>query len=162
MGRGKIRLKNLPALIQMTFVSLLTAAAWLRPLPRSRQFMVSKLAVIAIAVFVLAQLGSRLRELLLDRSVSCSYICLTITPFVRAMPPRSLSDYEKFKMPSSRVKMLNHWILRRAGIHAITFPSAHVASALAAALVLLRLEPWVGLIFLGAALSIAMATVVGG
>jgi len=71
MGRGKIRLKNLPALIQVTFVSVLTAAAWLRPLPRSRQFMVSKLAVIAIAVFVLAQLGSRLRELLLDRSVSC-------------------------------------------------------------------------------------------
>src|SRR5438105_2443036 len=59
MGRGKIRLKNLPALIQVTFVSVLTAAAWLRPLPRSRQLMVSKLAVIAIAVFVLAQLGSR-------------------------------------------------------------------------------------------------------
>ena len=32
--------------------------------------------------------------------------------------------------------MLNHWILRRASIQAITFPSAHVASALAAALVL--------------------------
>ena len=256
MGRGKIRLKNLPALIQVTFVSVLTAAAWLRPLPRSRQLMVSKLAVIAIVVFVLAQLGSRwlsslassvLQDWLpaplllvpywqigcfftnsdaqtegrlhaFDRAffrslgiqpakvsislaagvylelayvmvypliplglvilyltgrrdfvnyywiavLAATYICLTITPFVRAMPPRSLSDYEKFKMPSSRVKMLNHWILRRAGIHAITFPSAHVASALAAALVLLRLEPWVGLIFLGAALSIAMATVVGG
>ena len=58
--------------------------------------------------------------------------------------------------------MLNHWILRRASVKAITFPSAHVASALAAALVLLLLKPWVGVIFLGAALSIVVATVVGG
>jgi len=58
--------------------------------------------------------------------------------------------------------MLNHWILRRASVQAITFPSAHVASALAAALVLLLLKPWVGVIFLGAALSIVVATVVGG
>ena len=256
MGRGKIRLQNLPALIEVIFVSLLAVAAWLRPLARARQFMVSKLAVIAIAVFVLAQLGSRWLSplassvlqnwlpvpLLLvpywqigcfftnsdpqtegrlhafDRAffrslgiqpakvsislaagvylelayvmvypliplglvtlyltglrhfvnyywivvLAATYVCLTITPFVQAMPPRLLSDYEKFRMPISRVEMLNHWILRRASIQAITFPSAHVASALAAALVLLRLEPWVGLIFLGSALSIIVATVVGG
>ncbi len=94
--------------------------------------------------------------------LASTYACLAITPFVRAMPPRSMSDCEKFRMPGSRVEMLNHWILRRASIQAITFPSAHVASALAATLVLLRLEPWVGLMFLGIALSIVVATVVGG
>ncbi len=249
-------MENLPALIQLTFVSLLAAVAWLRPLPRPRQLMVSKLAVIAVAVFVLAQLGSRWLSplassvlhdwlpapLLLvpywqiggfftksdpqmegrlnayDRAffralgiqpakvsislaagvylevayvmvypliplgivtlyltalrhfvnyywivvLGATYACLAITPFVQAMPPRALSDHEKFRIPTSRVEMLNHWILRRASIQAITFPSAHVASALAAALVLLRLEPWIGLIFLGAALSIVVATVVGG
>ena len=251
-----MRLTCLPALIQVTFVSLLTAAAWLRPLPRSRQFMVSKLAVIAVVVFFLAQLSSRwfsplassvvqewlpaplllvpywqigsfftnanpqmegrlhafdhafFRSLgIQPAKVSISLaagiylelayvmvypliplglvtlyltghrdyvnyywitvltatdLCLTITPFVQAMPPRSLSDYAKFRMPTSRIKMFNHWILRRASIQAITFPSAHVASALAAALVLLRVEPWVGLIFLCSALSILVATVVGG
>jgi len=91
-----------------------------------------------------------------------TYACNAITPFVQAMPPRLLSDYEKFKMPSSWVERLNHRILSRASIQVITFPSAHVSSSLAAALVLMRLEPWLGVIFLGIALSIAVATVVGG
>ena len=91
-----------------------------------------------------------------------TYACLAITPFVQAMPPRALTDYEKFRIPTSKVGMVNHFVLRRASIQAITFPSAHVASALAASLVLLRLEPSVGLIFLGIALSIMLATVVGG
>ena len=249
-------MENPPAQIQMIFVSLLAAAAWLRPLPRSRQLMVSALALIAIGTIVLAQLSRHwlkpvifsilqdwLPALLLlvpywqignfftksdphmedqlaafDRAffhalriqparVSISlatgvylelayvmvypllplgvvalylagvrhfvnyywivvllstYACLAITPFVRAMPPRLRSDCERFTMPPSRIAMLNHWILRRASIQAVTFPSAHVASAMAAGLVLLRLEPWVGLIFLSIALSIAVATVVSG
>jgi membrane-associated phospholipid phosphatase len=65
-------------------------------------------------------------------------------------------------MPPSKLEWLNRWILGRGSIQAITFPSAHVASALAAALVLLRVEPWIGAIFLVIALSIAVATVVGG
>jgi len=40
----------------------------------------------------------------------------------------------------------------------ITCPSAHVASSLAAGLVLLRFQPWVGEIFLFIALSIIVAT----
>jgi membrane-associated phospholipid phosphatase len=57
---------------------------------------------------------------------------------------------------------LNREILNRASIEAITFPSGHVASAFAAALVLLRLETGAGLIFLGIAVSIGVATVIGG
>jgi membrane-associated phospholipid phosphatase len=91
-----------------------------------------------------------------------TYICLAITPFVRAMPPRVLESYEKFRMPPSKIGALNRFILRRGSIQAITFPSAHVASAMAAALVLLRVEPWVGLIFVLISVSIAIATVVGG
>jgi membrane-associated phospholipid phosphatase len=73
-----------------------------------------------------------------------------------------VSGYHTFKIPVTKVGRLNHGILRQASIQAITFPSGHVASSVAVALVLLRLEPWAGLIFLWIALSIAVATVVGG
>lgn len=91
-----------------------------------------------------------------------TYLCFAITPFVRALPPRLLPGYETFPLPATRIGALNRGILDRASIQAITFPSGHVASAMAAALVLLRLEPAVGVIFLWIALSIAAATIVGG
>jgi membrane-associated phospholipid phosphatase len=91
-----------------------------------------------------------------------TYACFVITPFVPALPPRMLTGYDTFKMPATKVAGLNHGILRQVSIQAITFPSGHVASSVAAALVLLRLEPWAGLIFLVIALSIAVATIVGG
>ena len=77
-----------------------------------------------------------------------TYVCFAITPFVPAMPPRALESYEKFRMPPSKLGAFNRFILRRGSIQAITFPSAHVASAMAAGLVLLRVEPCAGLIFL--------------
>jgi hypothetical protein len=91
-----------------------------------------------------------------------TYTCFAVTPFMPALPPRVLTDYDMFEIPPNRLRALNGWILSRASIQAITFPSAHVASSAAAAFVLLRLEPRMGLIFLWAALSIAVATVVGG
>ena len=90
-----------------------------------------------------------------------TYTCFAVTPFVPALPPR-VSGYDKFEIPPNSVRALNRWMLSRASIQAITFPSAHVAASAAGALVLLRLEPRVGLIFLWVALSIAVATVVGG
>jgi membrane-associated phospholipid phosphatase len=91
-----------------------------------------------------------------------TYTCFAATPFVPALPPRVLPGYDGFEVPPNRARALNRWLLRRASIQAITFPSAHVASSAAAALVLLRLEPRLGIIFLWVALSISIATVVGG
>lgn len=91
-----------------------------------------------------------------------TYTCFAVTPFVPALPPRVLSGYDMFEIPPNSLRALNRWVLRRASIQAITFPSAHVASSAAATLVLLRLEPRVGLVFLWVAISIAVATVVGG
>jgi membrane-associated phospholipid phosphatase len=91
-----------------------------------------------------------------------TYICFAVTPFMPALPPRVLTGYDRFEMPPNSVRALNQWVLRHGSIQAITFPSAHVAASSAAALVLLRLESRVGLIFLWVALSIAVATVVGG
>ncbi|MBV9342179.1 MAG: phosphatase PAP2 family protein [Acidobacteria bacterium] len=91
-----------------------------------------------------------------------TYVCFGLTLFIRALPPRMLPGYEKFQVPSTRIGALNRVLLDRFSIQAITCPSAHVASSLAAALVLLRLEPWAGAIFLCLALSIAAATIIGG
>jgi membrane-associated phospholipid phosphatase len=57
--------------------------------------------------------------------------------------------------------MLNQWLHRHGSIHAISFPSAHVASALAVSLVLLRFVPFAGLLFLIVSVWIAVAAVVG-
>lgn len=90
------------------------------------------------------------------------YICFAITPFVQAMPPRLIKGWDGFRVPPTRVGMLNRVTLDQAGIQAITFPSGHVASSVAAALVLLRLVPPAGAVFLAMAISIAVATVVCG
>jgi membrane-associated phospholipid phosphatase len=50
-------------------------------------------------------------------------------------------------------------VLRRASIHANTFPSAHVAASLAAALAVLRHQPGAGVVFLWIAASIAAGAV---
>ena len=91
-----------------------------------------------------------------------TYICFATTLFVRALPPRLLAGYPTFRLPATSFGALNREILGRASIQAITFPSGHVSSAMGAALVLLRLDLWVGLLFLWIALSIAAATIVGG
>ena len=57
---------------------------------------------------------------------------------------------------------MNLWILKYGSIQAISFPSAHVASALAVSLVLLRFVPIAGVIFLAVSFWIGVAAVVGG
>jgi membrane-associated phospholipid phosphatase len=91
-----------------------------------------------------------------------AYICYAVSPFVQALPPRTLVDDKTLGIPPSKVRELNRWILRHAGIQVITFPSAHVAASVAASLVLFELVPWMGLVFALVAVSIAVATVVGG
>jgi membrane-associated phospholipid phosphatase len=91
-----------------------------------------------------------------------TYVCFGTTLLVHALPPRLLPGYPSFRLPATSLGNLNREILGRASIQAITFPSGHVASAMAAALVLMRLNLWVGLVFLWIALSIAAATIVGG
>lgn len=93
--------------------------------------------------------------------LAAAYACYAMVPFVQTLPPRMLSGPESVPLPPNRVRTFNLWILRHASIHANTFPSAHVASSAACALVLLRLAPWEGLIFLWVAISIALGAVAG-
>jgi hypothetical protein len=91
-----------------------------------------------------------------------TYASYGTLPFIQTRPPRALGEKWTATLPCGKVRQFNLWILRHASIHANTFPSAHVASTTACALVLLRVAPlWVGLIFLWVAISIALGAVAG-
>jgi hypothetical protein len=119
--------------------------------------------LIAVALVVLYTTGLRRKvDFFWLVVLSSTYVCFAVTLSVRASPPRILPGYDLFQIPPTPIRGLNRGILDRASIQAVTCPSAHVASSLAAALVLLSLQPWAGAIFLWIALSIAVGTIVGG
>jgi membrane-associated phospholipid phosphatase len=94
-----------------------------------------------------------------------TYICYAVTPFVPAFPPRSLicdqADATAPAMDTNKGRIFNRWILKHGSIHAISFPSAHVASAFAIALVFLRYALPIGVVFLVVAVLISLGAVVG-
>ncbi len=91
-----------------------------------------------------------------------AYTCYCMVPFIQTRPPRMLGEEWNRPLPASKLRALNLWILRHASIHANTFPSAHVASTAACALILLRFGPaWLGVLFLLIALSVALGAVAG-
>jgi membrane-associated phospholipid phosphatase len=92
-----------------------------------------------------------------------TYICYAVTPFVPALPPRSLVNNQPATAtaPANKGRLFNRWILKHGSIHAISFPSAHVASAFAIALVLLHYAPHLGAVFLIIAIMISLGAVIG-
>ena len=90
-----------------------------------------------------------------------TYICYAITPFVPAYPPRDLGGSQPAAAEAGKARLFNRWILKHGSIHAISFPSAHVASTFAVSLVLLRFMPPVGMAFLLVSIWIAVGAVVG-
>ncbi len=90
-----------------------------------------------------------------------TYLCYVITPFVPAYPPRDLARTQLPPAQTGKTRLFNRWILRHGSIHAISFPSAHVASTFAVSLVLLHCLPVVGSLFLFVSVWIAFAAVIG-
>lgn len=90
-----------------------------------------------------------------------TYICYAITPFFPALPPRSLGMGSTTQQ-TNKSRKFNLWILQHGSIQAISFPSAHVASALGSSLLLLRYVPLAGAVFLAITFWIAVAAVVEG
>jgi hypothetical protein len=89
-----------------------------------------------------------------------SYACYAMVPFFQTLPPRMREESRAFTgQHRGPLRILNLFILRRASIHANTFPSAHVAASMAAALAVLRHLPWAGAVFLWIAASIAAGAV---
>jgi membrane-associated phospholipid phosphatase len=90
-----------------------------------------------------------------------TYLCYAITPFVPAYPPRDLAPSQPAPSQAGKARIFNRWILKHGSIHAISFPSAHVASTFAVSLVLLRFAPLAGLAFLFVSIWIALGAVAG-
>jgi membrane-associated phospholipid phosphatase len=90
-----------------------------------------------------------------------TYACYVITPFVPAYPPRDLAGGKAPRAQVGKARVFNRWILQYGSIHAISFPSAHVASSFAVALALVYYSPWVGGAFLFVAVWISLGAVVG-
>jgi PAP2 superfamily protein len=91
-----------------------------------------------------------------------TYISFSVLPLLATRPPRVLSEKWSAQFPSGKMRAFNLWILRRGSIHANTCPSGHVAITAACALALLLTGPlWVGLGFVGIAMSIALGAVAG-
>lgn len=88
-----------------------------------------------------------------------SYFCYAMVPFLQTLPPRVREEAHAFGPAPGRLRGLNLTILGRASIHANTFPSAHVAASLAAALAVLRHLPGAGIVFVWVAASIAAGAV---
>jgi membrane-associated phospholipid phosphatase len=80
---------------------------------------------------------------------------------VPAYPPRDLAGGRPTKTQAGKARVFNRWILRHGSIHAISFPSAHVASAFAISLVLLHYAPIMGCVFLFISVWISLGAVVG-
>jgi membrane-associated phospholipid phosphatase len=90
-----------------------------------------------------------------------TYLCYAITPFVPAYPPRDLAGSQPPRAQTGKLRVFNRWILKHGSIHAISFPSAHVASTFAVSLALLRFTPGLGLIFLFISVWISLGAVIG-
>ncbi len=90
-----------------------------------------------------------------------TYICYVITPFFPALPPRSVDASGK-PSKTTKSRIFNLWLLKHGSIQAISFPSAHVASAFGVSLMLWHYLPLAGTVFLVIALWIAIAAVAEG
>jgi membrane-associated phospholipid phosphatase len=87
--------------------------------------------------------------------------CYVLYPFFPLTPPRELFNDLPGPAVAPLIRRTNFWLLGHYGVGASLFPSGHVAATTAMALALRRYLPRVGIVFLIAAASIALATVYG-
>ncbi|MBZ5562844.1 MAG: phosphatase PAP2 family protein [Acidobacteriia bacterium] len=87
--------------------------------------------------------------------------CYAIYPFFPLTPPRVLFHDVPGPVVEPLLRRVNFWILNQYSVQACIFPSGHVAAVTATALAVRAYLPRVGLLFLVAAASVALATVYG-
>lgn len=88
------------------------------------------------------------------------FLCYGLLPWVPTRSPRALPSGAAIAW-SSRIRRLNLMVLNHASIQVNTFPSGHVAAALASALAVGQVLPTPGIILGVLSLSIALAAVLG-
>ncbi len=89
------------------------------------------------------------------------FCCYVLFPLFPSTPPRSFFHDSPGPLVQPFFRKTNFWILGQYGIVSSVFPSGHVAAVTATALTVRHRLPRLGLVFIVAALSIAVATVYG-
>ncbi len=84
-----------------------------------------------------------------------------LTPLFPAQPPRKLPQDLMSVLQPSLLRRFNLWIHDHASIQVNTFPSGHVAGAVAASLALMRPLPIAGACYLVIAVGIALGSIRG-
>lgn len=145
-----------------------TPPAWLSAVLELAYFFVH--AFVPAGFLVLAIAGLDASEHFWTPVLLAGYACYGTLPWLQARPPRlvesALPRPASGERPgvrsldSTQVRGWNERLLEVVSVKANTFPSGHVAVALAVALVVLDLLPVAGVVFVPVALLIAAATVV--
>ena len=89
------------------------------------------------------------------------FTCYALFPLFPSTTPRLLFQDLPGPVVAPLFRKVNFWILGRYGIQSSVFPSGHVAAVTATALAVRAHWPRAGIVFAIAAVSIALATIVG-
>jgi hypothetical protein len=139
-----------------------TPPAWLSAVLELAYFLVH--IFVPAGFLILALAGLDASEQFWTPVLLAGYACYGTLPWLQARPPRLIESTagggDADAASTTQVRGWNVWLLDMVSVKANTFPSGHVAVALAVALKMFDLLPAAGLIFVPAALLIAAATVV--
>jgi membrane-associated phospholipid phosphatase len=112
------------------------------------------------AAFLVVDLNGSTRDI--DRFwtsvLAAGYVCYISLPWLVSRPPRAL---EAVPLEPSRLRRMNVDVLDRFSHGWNTFPSGHVAVAFAAALTVVQVAPYAGVVFVIVAGGIAIGSVSG-
>jgi hypothetical protein len=133
--------------------------AWLSAVLELAYFLVH--VFVPAGFLILALAGLDASEHFWTPVLLAGYACYGTLPWLQARPPRLVeTGAASVAAAPARMRGWNERVLDLVSVKANTFPSGHVAVALAVALVVFDLLPVAGVIFVPAALLIAAATVV--
>ena len=118
--------------------------------------------VVAMGALAMAPLGRDAVLYYWAIVVPAELVCCAALPFFRCRPPRSLEpDDGVIARRNPVMRRLNTVIVNRGSIQVNTFPSAHVAAALAAGLAMSSWQPFAGAVVIILAALIGVAATVG-
>lgn len=118
------------------------------------------LVPLAIASLYIAQMG-HLADPFWTAVLPAVLFCYALSPLLPSLPPRSLRPATNPPDGGLFFRKVNLWVLARGSIHSNIFPSAHVAGAVATALMLLKFVPSAGAVAFLIAAGIAWGSVHG-
>ncbi len=135
------------------------APRWVRHVLELSYLMVYPLVPLSLAVLLTAGAGAAVDRFWAGVLLS-EFVCYGLLPFFPTRPPRAVEAADR-DPHRSLPRTLNAWVLANASNQWNTFPSGHVAGAVACGLALVPHVPLAGVVVLSLAMLIAVASVAG-